>query len=49
MNYRQIYARKAECEKRIKEVCPQATHESGIYCVTRGDEDGCKLADCGLD
>ena len=39
MNYRQIYARKAECEKRIKEVCPQATHESGIYCFTRVDED----------
>ena len=45
MNYRQIYARKAECEKRIKEVCPQATHESGIYCFTRVDEDGFKFAD----
>lgn len=48
MNYRQIYARKAECEKRIKEVCPQATHESGIYCFTRVDEDGFKFAYIGL-
>ena len=47
MNYRQIYARKAECEKRIKEVCPQATHESGIYCFTRVDEDGFKFAYVG--
>ena len=48
MNYRQIYDRKAECEKRIKEVCPQATHESGIYCFTRVDEDGFKFAYVGL-
>ena len=48
MNYRQIYARKAECEKRIKEVCPKATHESGIYCFTRVDEDGFKFAYVGL-
>ena len=48
MNYRQIYARKAECEKRIKDVCPQATHESGIYCFTRVDEDGFKFAYVGL-
>ena len=48
MNYRQIYARKAECEKRIKEVCPQATHESGIYCFTRVDENGFKFAYVGL-
>ena len=47
MNRRQIYARKAECEKRIKEVCPQATHESGIYCFTRVDEDGFKFAYVG--
>ena len=48
MNYRQIYARKAECERRIKEVCPNATHESGIYCFTRVDEDGFKFAYVGL-
>ena len=48
MNYRQIYARKAECEKRIKEVCPQATHESGIYCFHRIDEGGFKFAYVGL-
>ena len=48
MNYRQIYARKAECERRIKEVCPNATHESGIYCFTRVDEEGFKFAYVGL-
>ena len=48
VNYRQIYARKAECERRIKEVCPKATHESGIYCFTRIDEDGFKFAYVGL-
>ena len=39
MNYRQIYARKAECEKRIKEVCPDCTNTSGIYFILR-EEDG---------
>ena len=47
-NFKQIYARKAECERRIKEVCPKATHESGIYCFTRVDEDGFKFAYVGL-
>ena len=47
-NFKQIYARKAECERRIKEVCPNATHESGIYCFTRVDEDGFKFAYVGL-
>ena len=48
MNYRQIYARKVECERRIKEVCPDATHESGIYRFSRIDEDGFKFAYIGL-
>ena len=39
MNYRQIYARKAECEKRIKEVCPDCPNTSGIYFILR-EEDG---------
>lgn len=39
MNYRQIYARKAECERRIKEVCPDCTNTSGIYFILR-EEDG---------
>ena len=47
-NFKQIYARKAECERRIKEVCTNATHESGIYCFTRVDEDGFKFAYVGL-
>ena len=47
-NLKQIYARKEECERQIKAVCPQATHESGIYCFTRVDEDGFKFAYVGL-
>lgn len=39
MNYRQIYARKAECEKRIKEVCPSITNRPGIYIFYRTDTD----------
>lgn len=39
MNYRQIYARKAECERRIKEVCPDCPNTSGIYFILR-EEDG---------
>ena len=39
MNYRQIYARKAECEKRIKEVCSDCPNTSGIYFILR-EEDG---------
>ena len=39
MNYRQIYARKAECEKRIKEVCPEITNSPGIYIFYRTDTD----------
>jgi hypothetical protein len=39
MNYRQIYARKAECEKRIKEVCPDITNRPGIYIFYRTDTD----------
>ena len=39
MNYRQIYARKAECEKRIKEVCPECPNRPGIYVFHRVDEE----------
>lgn len=39
MNYRQIYARKSECEKRIKDVCPDCPNTSGIYFILR-EEDG---------
>ena len=39
MNYRQIYARKSECERQIKEVCPDCPNTSGIYFILR-EEDG---------
>ena len=39
MNYRQIYARKAECERLIKEVCPQCPDRPGIYAFYRTDPD----------
>ena len=47
MNYRQIYARKAECEKRIKEVCPQCPNKPGIYAFYRLDESGIRFAYLG--
>lgn len=46
-NYKQIYARKRDCERRIKAVCPEAEHESGIYCFHRISEDGFKFAYVG--
>ena len=39
-NYRQIYAIKAENEKKILRVCPDAKKESGIYCFYRINEQG---------
>lgn len=47
MNYRQIYAIKAQNEKRIKSICPEATRKSGIYCFYRIDENGFKHAYVG--
>ena len=35
-------------EKRIKQLCPDATHKSGIYCFHREDENGFKYAYVGL-
>ena len=46
MDYRQIYARKAECEKKILEVCPYCPNTSGIYFLTR-EEDGFRFAYIG--
>ena len=41
VNYKQIYAKKAEAEKLLKLVCPEAAvHRSGIYFYTREDEEG---------
>ena len=40
-NYKQIFAKKSETEKRLREICPEAaTHRSGIYFYTREDMDG---------
>jgi hypothetical protein len=47
MNYRQIYARKAECENRIKEVCDDLSNRSGIYVFFRIDESGLKFCYVG--
>ena len=38
VNYRKIYAMKAEREKRIKEICPGIPYSSGIYAFYRTDE-----------
>lgn len=48
MNYKQLYAIKMQNEKRIKQLCPDATHKSGIYCFHREDENGFKYAYVGL-
>ena len=40
-NYKQIFARKAEAEKQLRLICPEAAvHRSGIYFYTRDDMDG---------
>ena len=40
-NYKQIFARKAEAEKRLQLICPEAAvHQSGIYFYTREDLEG---------
>ena len=40
-NYKQIFARKAEAEKQLKLICPEAAvHQSGIYFYTREDLEG---------
>lgn len=40
-NYKQIFARKAEAEKQLRTICPEAAvHRSGIYFYTREDTDG---------
>lgn len=41
VNYKQIFARKAEAEKRLQLICPEAAvHQSGIYFYTREDLEG---------
>ena len=47
VNYAQIYAIKAEQEKRIEKVCPGIPTTSGIYVFYRTDEADIKRAYCG--
>ena len=46
MNYRQIYARKMECERKILEVAPNCPNTSGIYFLLR-HENGFKFGYIG--
>lgn len=46
-NYKQIYAKKAEREGRIKKICPDVPYSSGIYVFYRTDEAGIRRAYCG--
>lgn len=46
-NYKQIYAKKAEREGRIKKICPDIPYSSGIYVFYRTDEAGIRRAYCG--
>lgn len=40
VNYRQLYAKKKMCENRLKLACNGINNESGIYILTREDNDG---------
>lgn len=46
-NYKKIYAMKAEREKRIKKICPDIPHSSGIYAFHRTDEAGIRRSYVG--
>lgn len=46
VNYRQVFARKAEIAKKIKSICPNAKDDAGIYIFTR-EENGYKFAYIG--
>lgn len=47
MNYKKIYAVKAERERRIKSICPTMPKASGIYAFTRTDEAGIRRSYVG--
>lgn len=47
MNYKQIKAIQKEREERIKKLCDEAEHRSGIYCFYRTDENGFRFAYVG--
>lgn len=46
-NYRQIYAKKAARENRIKSICPNISNTSGIYAFYRSDEAGIRRSYVG--
>ena len=46
-NYRQVFAKKANAEKKVLKVCPNMGHYSGIYFYTRVDVDGKKYGYIG--
>lgn len=46
-NYRQIYAKKAARENRIKSICPSIPNTSGIYAFYRSDEAGIRRSYVG--
>lgn len=46
INYKQVWAKKNETQKRIKTLCPSIHNGSGIYIFTR-EEDGIKYAYVG--
>lgn len=46
-NYRQIYAKKATRENRIKSICPNIPNTSGIYAFYRSDEAGIRRSYVG--
>lgn len=47
INYKKIYAMKAEREKAIKKICPNIPYSSGIYVFYRTDEAEIRRAYCG--
>lgn len=47
VNYKQIFAKKAKNEEKIKSLCPEATHTSGIYVLSRTNEEGFRFAYIG--
>lgn len=38
-NYRQIFARQKQCEEILKRACPNLRHESGLYFLTREENE----------
>lgn len=47
VNYRKVFAMKAERERRIEKICPGIPYESGIYVFSRIDEAGIRRGYCG--